>query len=102
MDDQSLLLLDLVRRGDLVVVVLERTVAAAPRMIGNDHYGCADVVRVVRLGELVAQSSCRILHPRAVPLSVRRVRRVDVDLYGVDARRNDGLTVASSKKLFDK
>src|SRR5436190_24320939 len=64
-------------------------------MAGDLNRCAPNVVRVIRLGELMAQSRRRILHAWTVPFLVRRIRRVDVDLYRVDARRNDGLPVAS-------
>src|SRR3954470_22667694 len=89
------LLLDLVRRGDLRLVVLERAVAVAARMARDGDRRAAEVVRVVRFGELVALPGRWILHARTVALCVRRVRRVHLDFYRVVAGRNDRLVVAA-------
>src|SRR5437868_2478049 len=76
----SELFLDLVGCGDLVVVVLEGTIAAPSWMIRNNHRRAADIVGVVRLDRVVAHSGRRILHERAVPSLVRRIRRIHLHL----------------------
>src|SRR5512132_2371530 len=64
-------------------------------MIGNDDRRAADVVRVVRLGELMAKTSRRIGHAWTTAPLVRRVGGIDLDLDRIDAGWNHWLAVTA-------
>src|SRR5258706_9235325 len=64
-------------------------------MIRNVDQRRVDVVRVIRLGKLMAKSRGRVFHAGAVPLTVRRIRRIHGDSEHVRSRRNGRLTVAA-------
>src|SRR5262249_3837168 len=64
-------------------------------MIRDDHRCAADVVRVVGLGELVAQSRDWVIQQRTAPLRVGRVWRVDLHFNRVDPGWHNWLTVSA-------
>src|SRR4051794_3535960 len=77
------LLLDLVGGGNLGLV-LDGAVAAAARVIGDNHRRFADVVGVVGFLELTTEPAW-LREPQTRTAVVRLVRRIDFDSYGVHA-----------------
>src|SRR4029453_8561669 len=75
--------------------VLDGSVAGAPWLVPDDHRRLAHVVRVIALGQLVAESRRRVLDARAVASAVGCVRRVHGDAYGVDPWRDHRLSVTA-------